>query len=276
MYGLNPISWALIDACAFRQQSAGRVFALYLFGSKYNILWTPASFNAIFKTPSDAISSVEARWSLLRNVFGAGTKCEKDYLRIHKFARAAVQNGLYSPTATPSSLMMQTTLRGIQEHAPSLVSFSDSVVDQNLWERTAYPATRGSAVEISLSTLIRNFIGHVSLPSLVGSEFLEIYPTTLDDLWHLDGGFKWLALGVPRWLGIPALTRAHIGRRRLLDAVRSFHQALDCVEDDDPPNRPWRDPSDAGRILKERRWAYRSRGTPQEVIGPLDLSLLWA
>lgn len=166
-------------------------------------------------------------------------------------------------------------IRGIQGHTPELVSFSTSIVDQNIWERTASPIIHTSAVEINLFTLIKNFVGHVSLPSLVGTDFLEAYPTTLDDLWDLDGGFKWLILGVNRLLGIPSLTRAHIARRRLLHALHTFHAALDRVHAGHEPDEPFRQLSDVGRLLETSRWLWRSNSL-RDVDGLYDLSLLWA
>lgn len=155
--------------------------------------------------------------------------------------------------------MSHAIIRGIQEHGPNLVSFSDSIVDQNTWERAAAPINLtdsitgdASSVEVNLFALIRNFVGNVALPSLVGTEFLENHPETLEDIQDLEEGFKYLVLGLPRWLPIPSLTKAHIARRRLLDAIRSLHRALDHIAVGNEPNQPWRDLSDVGAILKGR------------------------
>ena len=155
--------------------------------------------------------------------------------------------------------MLRATVRGIQEHGPNLVSFSGSIVDQNPWERAATAIVQtgsiagdASSVEVSLFALIRTFVGNVVLPSLVGREFLEIYPEVLNDIQDLEGGFKYLVLGLPRWLPIPSLTKAHIARRRLLDAIDSLHEALDQLVAGLDPNMPWRDLSDVGAMLKGR------------------------
>ena len=171
---------------------------------------------------------------------------------------------------------MSATAQGIHEQVPNLVSFSESIVDQNPWERSAYAVLHTSAVEVSLFTLIRNFVGHISLPPLFGTEFLEAYPNTLDDLWDLEGGYRWLMFDMPRWLGIPALTRAHIARRRLLDTMRSLEKSMDLVAEDKEPRKPWRDLSDVGIILHKRSRVWRANGTPQEVRGTSNLNLLWA
>lgn len=131
------------------------------------------------------------RWSLLVNVFGASKEHDKEHSRAHADAHALLDQLLLGP-----SEMVRTIVRGIAEQGPNLVSFSESIVDQNPWERAATPVIHhdtgsitgdASSVEISLFALIRGFVGNVTLPSLVGREFLEYYPETLDDIQDLDG-----------------------------------------------------------------------------------------
>lgn len=132
------------------------------------------------------------RWSLLVNVFGADKGYKQEHSRAHGDAHACLLDQLLP---RPSE-MLRTTVRGIQEQGPNLVSFSDSIVDQNPWERVATPiihhhtgSVTGHApsVEVNFFALIRTFVGNVALPSLVGKEFLENYPETLEDIQDLDG-----------------------------------------------------------------------------------------
>lgn len=131
------------------------------------------------------------RWFLLVNVFGANKRHKQDHLRAHEEAHASLDQLLLGP-----SDFLRTIVRGIQEQGPNLVSFSDSIVDQNPWERAATPIIQhdtgsitgdASSVEVSLFALIRTFVGNVALPSLFGREFLDYYPETLDDIQDLDG-----------------------------------------------------------------------------------------
>jgi hypothetical protein len=227
----------------------------------------------MFENPNTALGSDESSWLVNSRVFGAARKHKQNYLREHSTARRSLHQQLSSDTNTLG--LAQPIIRGIQEHAPELASFSTSIVDQNIWERAASPTIHTPTVEINLFTLIKNFVGHVSIPSLVGIEFLEAYPTTLDDLWDLDGGSKWLMLGVNRLLGIPSLTRAHIARRRLLHALHTFHRAIDRVHAGDEPEEPFRQLSDVGSLLETSRSLWRSNSL-RDVNGLYDLSLLWA
>lgn len=239
--------------------------------------------NVIFEESSKPLSFDTVRWSLLINVFGANKRLKDDYVRACTDAQACLINGLLLEPGV--SEFTRKTILGVQEHTPNLVSFSESIVDQSQWERAADANLRGAnvrsragslAVEVNLFSLIRNFVGNIALPSLVGTEFLDIYPKALDDLWDLDGGFSYLTLGLPRWFPIPSLTKAHIARRNLLEGIVSFHGAIDKVAAGQEPHQPWVEVRDVGHIIKERSSVWRAHGTPSTVKAPFDLSLLWA
>lgn len=207
---------------------------------------------SLFQGNSTAISFDFLRWSLLAYVFGANKRHKAEHSRAHGDAHSCLLVLMHSP-----SDILRATVQDLQSHAPNLVSFSDSIVDQNPWERAAGPIIHtgditgdASTVEVSLFALIRTFVGSIALPSLVGKEFLENFPHILEDIHDLEEGFKYLVLGLPRWVPIPSLTKAHIARRRLLDAIDSLHGALDQAAADNEPNKPWRDLSDVGAIVK--------------------------
>lgn len=179
---------------------------------------------------------------------------------------------------------MKLIIAGINANIPSLLSFSDSVVDQNLWERDGYllmNVDRQSgnqeslAVEASLFPLIRNFVGHVSVSSMMGAEFLEHYPNTLNILWDFDDGFKYMILGLPRWFPILSLPKAHIARLNLLNAFGTFHRALDQVTAGGHAEVPWRDMNDVSALMRDRSAVWQAHGLGTEVRGPCDLALIW-
>lgn len=239
--------------------------------------------NVIFEDSSTPLTFDIVRWSLLINVFGANKRLKDDYGRACSDAQACLINGLLLEPGV--SEFTRKTMLGIQEHTPNLVSFSESIVDQSQWERAADANLQVAdvrsiagplAVEVNLFSLIRNFVGNVALPSLVGTEFLDVYPRALDDLWDLDGGFNYLTLGLPRWFPIPSLTKAHIARRNLLEGISSFHEAIDKVAAGEEPHQPWVEVRDVGHIMRERSSVWRAHGTPSKLKAPFDLSLLWA
>ena len=158
---------------------------------------------------------------------------------------------------------------------PNLISFSESLVDQHPWERVSDTIPLDTeTVEVNLFSLMRNFVGHTICLALLGRDFMDIYPSILEDLWDFDAGFRYLLLGLPRLLPIKTLVRAHDARRRMRSAIDSFHRALD--KDGEDLETPWRDVHDICRIMRERSSFYREEGIPSSVKGPLDLHFIWS
>ena len=260
-----------------RRNSPSGIFALKLFGTKYNTVWTPSLIDAAFNNHHASLNSIEPRWTLLRKVFSADGCGKDEYIRLYSNDQVCLANDHLSKDSTSSSQITTTTLHAIKEHVPNLLSFAERPIDQNAWEQNANPVLNDSdIVEISLFELISRFVAHVSLPTLIGTEFLEIHPTTVEDLWDLDGGFKWLKWGFSRLWGIPSLTRAHIARRRLLTALESFHKAADAVSNGDEAKEPWREIGDLTDLMKERRTVWKRFRTGLGVRAACDLNLLWA
>ena len=128
--------------------------------------------------------------------------------------------------------MVTQTSKKIREKIVDLVTFTTSPVDQMLWERTSivevkFDAKGEQVVEASLLPLIREFCAHVANPTIMGANFLTNFPNIFEELWTFDRGFLFLGAGLPRWFPILSLTRAHIARKRLLEAVYTFHNALE-------------------------------------------------
>lgn len=251
-------------------------------GRRFNVATSPALIEQIFGQHAPDLSSDSIRWYLLDKVFGAGERQKGAFVNAEESTQACLRANS-APSSVPSRRLDDVLIAGIQEHAPSLVSFSESIVDQNLWERDACPVITARqsnskqhslAVEVNLSALIRNFIGRVTLPFLLGIDTTEAYPSILDDLWDLEDGSGYLALGLPRVLPLRSLTKAHIARRRLIVAMKSLHQALDRVDAGEEPGGTWRDLSDVSPLLKNRNAVWRSRGTHHDFKASLNLSLI--
>jgi len=177
------------------------------------------------------------------------------------------------PTLTQ---ILNPTIHGLEENIPSMITFLDSPIDQQPWERTSQAVVLSNedpAIEINLMSLMRDMMGHVSVPALFGRAFMENFPNVLQDLYTMDYGLNWFLMGVPRWLPIPPATRAHLARRRVRQAVAAFHTAYDAVTNGkgDPA---WGDMDDVSQALKMRNAIYRDNNfAPAD---REDISILWA
>lgn len=223
------------------------------------------------------MSPVLGNWLFLTRVFGANKKGKNAYLRSRNEAHAQSIND------RSRSLLLSSAVRSMQENVPNLVSFASSIVDQSFWERSGFPTSiseasasngRTDAVEVNLFSLVRNFVGYITVSSLMGSELMHLYPGVLEDIWNLNNGFKYLLLGVPRWVPIPPLNRAHIARFNLLIGMKGFYQALDRLATGSEPDLPWRDVSDVSELMKEMNSIWQLNGAPLDVKASCDLSLL--
>ena len=172
-----------------------------------------------------------------------------------------------------------------QEEAPGLVSSSQSIVDQNPWERSANPEIahgdtrlkgKPQAVEADMFALVRNFVGYVTTSSLAGTNFQEVQPHFLENLWSLEIKWRYMLLGLPRWLPIPGLPKAYIARRELYHNISSFHRAMNNYAAGEALESGWSDLEDASALLKSRNAVWTAHRTPANVKASADLSLLWA
>ena len=228
------------------------------------------------------LSFTSIRWHFLVNCFGASTWHRAAFLSVDKDAHNCLE-ALRVPSEVKS--FIDRSLLKIQEDVPSLVSFSRSVVDQNSWERSADPTLvptgssligRPQAVEVSMFALVRSFVGHVSMSSLVGTNFLEVHPRFLEDLWGFESKWQYMLLGVPRWLPIPGLPKAYIARRNLLHNINSFHRALERDATCETPEQGWSDLEDVSTTFRARSAVWRDHQSPTKLRAAADLSLLWA
>lgn len=253
------------------------VSAFEILGVKFNVVYTPKLVNALFQKPSTHANTALGNWLFLTRVFGANKKRKNTYLMSRNEAHA------YATNDRLRNLLLSSALKSMQEHVPNLVSFASSIVDQSFWERSGFPTdiseasvSNGTpnAVEVNLFSLVRNFVGYITVSTLMGSELMDLYPRVLEDIWDLNNGFKYLLLGVPRWIPIPSLTRAHIARFNLLIGMKAFHQAIDRLATGSELDLPWRDVSDVSELMKETSSIWRFYAAPPDLKAPCDLSLL--
>lgn len=253
------------------------VSAFEILGLKFNVVHTPMLIDALFQKSVTHMSPVLGNSFFLTRVFGANKKGKNAYLRSRNEAHA------HSINDRSRSLLLSSAVMSMQENVPNLVSFASGIVDQSFWERSGFPTGiseasapngRTNAVEVNLFSLVRNFVGYITVSSLMGSELMHLYPGVLEDIWNLNNGFKYLLLGVPRWVPIPPLNRARTARFNLLIGMKDFYQALDRSATGSEPDLPWRDVSDVSELMKGMNSIWQSNAAPLDVKAPCNLSLL--
>lgn len=236
----------------------------------------------IFRSHAASLSYSSIRWYLLVNVFGANKSHHAAFLAVDEDAYGCLETLKKSPKL---HALIHKMASKTQEEAPGLVSSSQSIVDQNFWERFANPEIahentrpkgKSQAVEVDMFALVRHFVGYVTTSSLAGSNILEVQPRILEQLWNLESKWRYMLLGLPRWLPIPGLPKAYIARRELHHTISSFHESMNNYAAGEALDSAWSDLEDASALFKDRNAVWRAHRTPADVKASADLSLLWA
>jgi hypothetical protein len=264
----------------YRDTSAHGIFAVNLGGSTHNLAHTPSLVRDIFSQRT-AIETEETTLFILNRFFGTPRNFNKRLQELIKDLNQCVSKSLMREPGLGK--MLTGTIAAMDEHIPNFVSFSSRPIDQNLWERESDADVMRSlkdtgevdlAVEANLFSLLRNFMGHLATPSLMGQDFMDNYPEVLQDIWDLDYGFLYLIAGIPRWVPIPTLGRALRAQNKLNRKIAEFHRAMDLAEGGGDPGSEWRDFSDVSDVIKGRHRVWRNSKTPPHL--RCDLAILWA
>lgn len=168
------------------------------------------------------------------------------------------------------SNMLNGTIRNLEGLIPQMVSFLDSEIDQHPWEKWANAEyISNNEMEVDLMALIRDILGHASVPSLFGRAFLDNNPHVLHDVYEMDRGMLYFIMGLPWFTPWPAVARAHFSRSQVLHCLTKFHEALDASIDGKHVDSSWGDLDDVSDFIMKRHEMFRSK-IPDTLISSID------
>ena len=218
-----------------------------------------------------------ALWHVLENVFAARKQNKEIYGPLFKALQRCNDGGLLRRTALAK--INDVTARTIERNVTQLISRTTSPIDAQPWERAAIPTvvrdSKVTAAEVSLFALVRDFVGIVATPSIFGTSLIE-QEGLFGDLWAFDSGIHLLAMGLPRWLPIRALSRAYAARDRLLHRLTGYGVAMDQFACGDEPSGEWGDLSDVGELMQSRMKVMREADVSPRSRASFNLVYLWA
>jgi hypothetical protein len=155
--------------------------------------------------------------------------------------------------------MLDNTTRNLEKLIPQMVSFMDGQIDQHPWERYANAEWISSKeMEVDLMSLVRDLMGHASVPSMFGHAFLENNPHVLHDIYDMDDGMMYFMAGLPWFTPWPSVVKAHFARRQAWDSVTKFQIALDAYVDGKHVDPSWGDMEDVSEFILKRHEIFRS------------------
>ncbi|RDW89386.1 cytochrome P450-6 [Coleophoma cylindrospora] len=272
-----------------RDMSAHGIFALRLGPSTHNIVSNPGLIRNVMSQREStvafqpiAFNVVEKAYSTIETPMQSANKRQFfDFPKSSKPKYAATWEEFnsflvkYLMREPYLGIMLKATITGIEAKVPQMISFMESPIDQESWERWADAEYISSTeTEINLMALMRDMMGQVSVPAMYGRNFLEQNPEILHDLYAMDLGMPYFLAGLPRWTPIPAVTRAHMARSRVWWSLIEYHKALDAYVDGQPLDSSWGDLEDVSALTMARHKLFKDHGFTYGERG--DISILWA
>ncbi|EFR03386.1 hypothetical protein MGYG_06385 [Nannizzia gypsea CBS 118893] len=262
-----------------RLPERGAAFSFYCWGRRHVVLTTPSMVRSLFKQRQSTSAEPCINY-LLDNNFGSNSRARKPGREGTYHGEAAKWAKLLTdePYLTDLSSLL---VKEIERTAPSLVSFTSSVVDQCQWERTAGVTLQNEDGEericiTKLYSLISGFVGSTSINLLMGKTLLDVYPNILPDISILNSKFNAMLLGIQRWIPFPGLVNAYLARRRLLVCLTVQNAVFSQIENGQEPEAVWRDLDDISAAVQARMRMRIRNGYSAEYAAAEDLSLLWA
>ncbi|KAK6606964.1 hypothetical protein H4I95_04613 [Botrytis cinerea] len=255
-----------------RDQSAHGIFALNLGGSTHNIISNPNLVKAVLQKKESDVAFKTVALGLSAKVFGLPKKAEKVYVDNWEEYTSVFTYLMKEPHL---SSMLDKTLRNLEGLIPQMVSFMDSEIDQHPWEKWANAEyISNNEMEVDLMALVRDILGHASVPSLFGREFLDNNPHVLHDIYEMDRGMMYFIMGLPWFTPWPAVARAYYSRSQIQQSMTKFQEALDATVDGKQVDSSYGDLDDVSEFILKRHELFRKHGLKPDERG--DISVIWA
>ena len=155
--------------------------------------------------------------------------------------------------------ILRYTLGNLEQYIPQMMSFTDSEIDQQPWERRAKALfVSDTETDVNLMAVLRELMGHSAVPGIFGRSLLEKYPNFLQDIYEMDTGMMYFVMGLPAWTPIPKVYRAHLARQRCWRVMDDYQAALDAKAAG-KPDPMWGDLDDVSAFILGRNTVSRSK-----------------
>ena len=266
-----------------RDKNAHNIIQLTFGGSSHHFLYDPAHIQTFADLRTTTVDFTKIKWQMFHNTFGIPAKYQDAYEKTSPRLNACVyQHLLQDPYMSDlARAAIGNTARCIEK----LVTGPDSS-DQGgeTWERYISRRSVGSntdhglnaAFEVDLFPLLTSFLGYMTLPALMGHEFITCSPDFLNDLECLDESFISMTLGVPRWLPHARIKRAYEARDRLHKSLSYLYLSLDRRAEGSKLGSALEDFGDISRLFVSFDAMWKRLGLSADERAAAGLGLPWA
>ncbi|KAH8598027.1 cytochrome P450 [Bisporella sp. PMI_857] len=254
-----------------RDQSQYGIFSLNLGATTHNIVSDPFLVKGVLQQKESIVSFEPIARTVIKKFFGIPDSAK------HKYAAAWLELNHYFGYLMKEphlSDMLGRTIGHLEQYVPKMISFAESEIDQQPWERWAKASyISNSETEVNLMAMIRDVLGHASIPGVFGKALLDKYPDLLHDIYAMDIGMYYFLMALPAWTPWPGVNKAHRARRGVWRAMDDFQRALDAHVDG-KPDFMWGDLDDVSAFILGRHEVFRKYNFGIKERG--DITVIWA
>ncbi|KAL0262262.1 hypothetical protein SLS55_003701 [Diplodia seriata] len=252
-----------------RDDVTQNIFGLGLLGTKHAVLGSPVLVESIEAKEYEGLDDRTFVSALRKNIFGVPTEIPAE---------------LYEKVFTESHMesLSKKAVGLLKEIVPDLITFNESYVDQQAWERaslTTVVETPDSGRDLSdsnLDMLLQEFSGHVINSAFAGIAFMDDYPTFNETLQNFDSKAYILGTGHPRWVPVPGLPAGYIARRALLANMSSLQKSYDRELGGEDIISKEENVGDFSAAFTASRRLLAEQNVPSEVYPNAHLYIFWA
>lgn len=252
-----------------------------ILGRTHTVLFKPELIRSLLDQSSANIDTASTSKRLVQTVFGY-PRSSTDLALYDSFLEDCKNQYRHLLPEASLELMIDRAKTRLRHNIADFVTFNSGEIDQAPWERLAEAglvedADNKDVVEADLFELVRNFVAFTANTALLGTDFVENFPSFWQALWRLEKGFMPLAVETPILLPVNSAIGARRSRGFLLGWMDEFETALEAHRKGENPGPQWADLDNVSPIVKGRLcdvWDKHNVGIKQR--SAMDLSLIWA
>ncbi|KAK0107288.1 hypothetical protein ONS95_003987 [Cadophora gregata] len=230
----------------------------------------PSLVHQLFGKRSTVLSGQDFLGWIFTKYFGDGGATANMDSKMFQTVHQSINSLLKEPFLSSAT---EKTVRLVETHTPTLISFGSKATAQAVWESMANIVRDGKSAEVDLFPLMMNFVADVATNVLMGDAFLKNNPGITQDLWEFDSKFNALLNGIP---GIaPGLGKAKAARKRLNSAISEWnHAAMDTMNGKQVDEK-WTDMSDISESMRNRLVSLQNIDAPEPFAIAQNLAIYW-
>lgn len=111
------------------------IFALNLLGSTHNVVYSPSLIKAVLSQSGSVAEYDSGVWIIRKNVFGIPADAKEVFHQVLPELQTIFADHFLKEPRLGNMVTLLTA--NLEEMLPNLVSFTESPVDQALWERVS-------------------------------------------------------------------------------------------------------------------------------------------